>query len=252
MIGIREVASEYISRQADEDYTDAMLDGIRHDLNKRYDAFVQKHGFLSEEANKRLFRADADAPLLLALEHKFDKGVSPAVAKKEGVEPRKPSAQKADIMVKRTVFPFKETTEADNADDAMIASLVNKGFVDLAYMRELYKGKTDDEILNELGDKVFFDPKQSKHVLAEEYLSGDVKTKLADAQQAALEHPNLNKNVLALQKVQPADVEPASPYSSRSVHRGSLSASIRSSTTISQEAERSAARTIRSLAAISI
>jgi N12 class adenine-specific DNA methylase/adenine-specific DNA methylase len=208
LIGIREIATQYISKQAQEETTEEDLRPLREELNKRYDAFVAKHGFINQEANKRIFREDADYPLLQALEKNFDKGVSAAIAKKEGVEPRQPSAAKSDIMLRRTNFPLKEITSANSAHDALILSLVNRGRLDMDYVSELY-GKPVDQIVNELGDAIFYDPAQEAHVLSEEYLSGDVKTKLAEAQQAASDKPELNRNVVALQKVQPKDVPAA-------------------------------------------
>lgn len=208
MIGIRDLTTQYLAEQAKEEASDESLEPIRKELNEKYDAFVKKHGYLSQDANKRAFREDPQYPLLQALESKFDKGVSPQVAKKEGIPARNPSAQKSDLLLKRTNYPIKRTTFVDNAIDGLTMSLVNRGGVDLDYISELYDGKTPDDVIQELGDQIFRDPGAEKWVIKDEYLSGDVKTKLEEAEKAAQEDKSLNRNVEALHAVQPKDRGP--------------------------------------------
>jgi N12 class adenine-specific DNA methylase/adenine-specific DNA methylase len=207
MIGIRGTIRQILRLESDENTTDDELKPHRAQLNEQYDAFVKKHGFISSDANKRVFREDADYPLLAALEKNYDRGISREVAKKEGVEPRQPTAEKADIFTKRTVSPVRPITKVDNATDALIASMNNRGRLDLGYMSELYN-KPAAEIIKELGPRVYNDPTKQAWVTDDEYLSGDVKTKLEEAKVAALESSEYARNVDALEKVIPADIPP--------------------------------------------
>jgi predicted RNA methylase len=180
LIEVREAARALITAEASEETTDAKLHTLRAKLNKAYDAFVKKHGYLSQDVNKRAFKDDADSMLLLALEKNFDKGMSADMAKKLGVARREPAADKADIFKKRTINPVRVITSAKSAKDAMLASLNERGKVDPEYMAGLYK-KDPAEILKELGELVYEDPDEG-YVTSDAYLSGDVKTKLARAE----------------------------------------------------------------------
>lgn len=225
MIGIRQKVRQILAKEADTRTTDAELKPLRDKLNTLYDRFYKNYGYIQADTNKRLFRTDADFPLLASLEKDFDKGVSAATAKREGIEERAPSATKADIFTKRTVSPVKTITSVSNANDALIASLNNRGRLDLDYMSDLYS-KPADEIIKELGDRVYNDPKRSAWVTSDEYLSGDVKTKLQEAKNAALENSDYRRNVEALEKVIPADIAPVdifvkfgSPWVPQSVYK---------------------------------
>jgi N12 class adenine-specific DNA methylase len=177
-------------------------------LNRQYDAFRQSFGFVHDATNLRLFIDDTEASLLLALEFDYDKGVSRAVAERDGVEPKPPGARKADILLQRVLFPPRDDIRVESAKDALLASLNYRGDLDLVYMESVYPGHGADAIIAELGDVVFDDP-ISGLVVADEYLSGDVKTKLQEAKAAALENPAYKRNVLALEKVIPSDKRPS-------------------------------------------
>jgi N12 class adenine-specific DNA methylase len=177
-------------------------------LNRQYDVFHKSFGFVHDATNLRLFCDDTEASLLLALEFDYDKGVSKAVAERDGVEPKPPSARKADILLQRVLFPPSGDIRVESAKDALLASLNYMGGLDLAYMESVYPGRDAETIVTELGDLVFDDPVDGL-VMADEYLSGDVKTRMTEAKAAALDNPAYRRNVLALEKVIPADKRPS-------------------------------------------
>lgn len=204
MIALRETLRNQMRLERSLDASTADIEANRATLNKLYDDFLKKHGHLNNQVNRRLFLDDTEAQLLQALEFDFDKGVSKAVAENEGIDPREPTAIKADIFARRVAFPPQDYLTVTTAKDALLASLNYRGKVDGAYMSEVY-GKPADKIIEELGEVVFDDPQQGI-VTADEYLSGDVKTKLAEAKAAGTQY---RRNVQALEKVIPVDKKPS-------------------------------------------
>jgi N12 class adenine-specific DNA methylase len=186
----------------------AEIEAGRAALNRQYDDFRKSFGFVHDATNLRLFVDDTEASLLLALEFDYDKGVSKTIAERDGIEPKPPNARKADILRQRVLFPPHDDLQVTSAKDALLASLNYKGGLDLAYMQSVYHAHDVKSIVTELGDVVFDDP-ISGLVVADEYLSGDVKTKLAEAKVAALDNPAYRRNVLALEKVIPVDKRPS-------------------------------------------
>lgn len=207
MIGLRDALREQMRLEKSPDATEKQIEDNRAELNRLYDDFKKQYGFLNDQTNRRIFLDDTESALLLALEFDYDKGVSKAVAEREDIEPRAPSATKADIFNRRVMFPPADNIKVSNANDALLASLNYKARLDLPYMASLYD-KPEAEIISELGDVVFNDPLNG-YVMADEYLSGDVKTKLAEAEEAAKDNPEFKRNVEALKKVIPADKLPS-------------------------------------------
>jgi N12 class adenine-specific DNA methylase len=205
MIKVRDALIEVRGLQLQEGVSDKALETARAALNKEYDAFVKANGPINADANKRLMRDDPTWPQLAALEDKFDKGVSAAVAKTTGEKARAPSAEKSAIFSKRTQAPYKAPEKATSAKDAMVSSLAERGRVDLDYMASLY-GKTPEHIAQELEGLIFKNPTGGWES-RDQYLSGNVKKKLAQAIDAAKADPSLKANVDALKAVQPADIE---------------------------------------------
>ncbi|NTE96673.1 PLxRFG domain-containing protein [Agrobacterium tumefaciens] len=205
MIGIRDTLASLRGRQLDANATTKQIEASRKSLNTAYDAFVKDHGPINLDANKRLFRDDPSWPQLSALENNFEKGVSAAVAKNTGEQVSKPSAEKAAIFSKRTQSPYRPPESAASAKDSLVTALAETGRVDLPMMQRLY-GKSSDAIIKELGDLVYQDPAKG-YVTNDEYLSGNVKAKLAQAREAAQRDPAFARNVEALEAVQPADIE---------------------------------------------
>lgn len=188
-----------IARRAD-------LEGLRHDLNRRYDQFVAKFGYICAQANRLAMCDDPEYPLLFALEKDYDKGISPDVARKQCVAPREPSAQKAAIFSRRVLTPRREILTTDSPKDALVVSMNELGRVDIDYIVRLCK-RPEDDVLRELAGRIYRDPGKNQWVTADEYLSGNVKQKLAAALAATDEHPELQVNVDALRVVQPADID---------------------------------------------
>ena len=205
MIGVRDELAALRKLQLDPKADDAAIESARKRLNRAYDAFVKEHGYLNQDANKRLLRDDPTWPQLAALEDDFDKGLSATVAKKTGEEARQPSAKKAAIFSRRTQSPYTAPTSAATAKDALVTSLAEKGRVDMELMANLY-GKEERQIIRELDDLIYSDPEKG-WVTREEYLSGNVKTKLARARERAKTDAAFNRNVEALEAVQPKDIE---------------------------------------------
>jgi len=207
MIELRDSLRQQMRLERSLDATQGQIEANREKMNRQYDAFLKQYGHINNQVNRKIFLDDTEAQLLQALEFDFDKGISKAVAEREELDPRDPSAIKADIFNRRVAFPPQDFLTVTTAKDALLASLNYRGKVDAAYMAEVYH-KSADEIVKELGDVVFDDP-QSGIVTADEYLSGDVKTKLAEAKAAAHDDPKYKRNVEALEPVIPADKKPS-------------------------------------------
>lgn len=208
MIEIRDVLRQQMRLERAADASEAQIEANRRLLNERYDAFLKRYGHLSaSRTNRSLFFDDPDASLLLALEFDYDAGVSETVAKREGIEPRAPKATKADIFRRRVLFPPSDFVTVHSARDAYLASLNYRGRLDLDYMTEVY-GKDGAALVRELGPLVYETP-DGNLVTADDYLSGDVKTKLVEAKDAARRDPRFARNVEALSKVIPRDKTPS-------------------------------------------
>lgn len=207
MIAIRDTLRQQMRLERSVDATEQEIEANRAELNRVYDDFLKKYKHLNSTTNRSIFLDDTEAHLIQGLEFDYDKGVGKATAEKEGIEQREASAAKADIFQRRVAFPPQDYMTVSTAKDALLASLNYRGRVDGAYMAEVY-GKPMGEIVKELGDVVFDDP-QDGIVTADEYLSGDVKTKLAEAKAAAQDNAKYRRNVEALEKVIPKDKTPS-------------------------------------------
>lgn len=188
MVRVRDALRNAISAQAGN-APESVVQATRDALNAAYDRFVKKYGPLNAQANTRAFREDPDAVLLKSIE-KWD------AAKK--------TAEKADIFTKRVIGGYIPPTQAQSAVDALAISLNTTGHVDPALMSRLY-GKPVDAVMKELGEKVYLTP-EGEWQTSDEYLTGNVRAKLAAARAAAEENPALERNVKALEEVQPPEV----------------------------------------------
>ncbi|OGS70712.1 MAG: hypothetical protein A3F91_09365 [Flavobacteria bacterium RIFCSPLOWO2_12_FULL_35_11] len=198
MIKIAEVGSKLRGKQLDDSATDLEIENLRSSLNVEYDRFVKEFGYLSRSTNARLFEDDVNAPFLLALEKKYDKGISTAVAKKNGINPVREVASKADIFFKRTQTPYRAPESAKSYEDALSICLGEKTYVNIHYMSILLK-KDELEIETYLSDNGFiFDDPNEGWVTRESYLSGNVKEKYSQTQ--------IQRNLEALEDVIPADI----------------------------------------------
>ena len=192
-IRVRDVAKTLLDKQLDPNVSDEELSKYREELNTVYDNFVANNGALS--AKSKLLSGDPDYGLICAIEnYSYDK------------TSKKGTATKTAIFTTRTVNAIKPATSAATVNDALALSLSNKGRLDIEYMQELLPGKpTEQEIVKSLGDKVFRDPATDSYVMADEYLSGNVREKLEQAKLAVQTNRDYAKNVKALEKVIPQD-----------------------------------------------
>ncbi len=206
MVKLRDTFTKLRRAQIDEHASDSDIESLRGDLNREYDAFVKDFGPLNADTNRRAFQDDPTWPQVSALETDFDKGLSKTMAAKTGEKARPATAKKAPIFARRTQEPYRRPDSAATAKDALAIVLGDVGYVDMARIAALY-GKPEPEIVKELDDRIYLTPDGS-YETADLYLSGNVKQKLARAEEAANENPAFSRNVQALRDVIPADIEP--------------------------------------------
>ena len=197
MIAIRNSVRMLIELQT-EDYPDSEIKAEQERLNRLYDTFSGKYGLINSRANTSAFSQDSSFSLLSALE----------IIGEDGELERK-----ADMFSKRTIKPHTPVTSVDTASEALAVSLGEKATIDMDYMMEL-SGKSENEIFEDLKGVIFLNPLyeygnsyEPKYLMADEYLSGNVREKLRIAKNSAELYPEDYKvNVEALQKVQPKDL----------------------------------------------
>ena len=187
--------------ESDPRATNKQVESLRKKLNKDYDSFVAKHGLLTGKA-AAAFRDDPSAGMVQALEKPKEETYKD---KKGNERKRIVGAEKADIFSVRSIKPVQEVTHVESADDALIASLTNRGGVDLDYMAGLMNSKPE-KLVSQLKGKVFRNPVTEDYETREEYLSGNVREKLAQAQEAAKSDKAYADNVKELEKVVPEDL----------------------------------------------
>lgn len=200
-IAIKKDLNALYTAQRDVKATDKQLAILRKKLNKDYDAFVKKNGYLNDPLVTRAFIQDPDAGMVLALERNLQFA-------KKGNKKVLSHADKADVFTMRTMNPKVQITKADKPDDALIASLQNKGYVDMDYMSQLLGGEKPEVIAKALGSKIFKDPVTEDYVARDEYLSGNVREKYSQAVTAAVKDSTYQRNVDELKKVIPKDLVP--------------------------------------------
>ena len=197
MIAIRDCVRNLIEMQT-ADYPDYEVEKEQQKLNELYDTFSKKYGLINSRANVSAFSQDSSFALLSALEVLDENGEL---------------ERKADMFTKRTIKPHTPVTSVDTASEALAVSMGEKAQVDMEYMCSL-TGKTEEEVYQELKGVIFLNPvygyggsDEQKYLMADEYLSGNVREKLAWAKKSAEVYPEDYKiNVEALEKVQPKDL----------------------------------------------
>ena len=197
MIAIRDCVRNLIELQT-EDYPDSAIKEEQAKLNSLYDTFTAKYGLINSRANSSAFSQDSSFSLLSALEVLGDDGQL---------------EKKADMFYKRTIKPHTPVTSVDTSSEALAVSMGEKACIDMEYMCGL-SGKTEEEIFADLKGVIFLNPMygygnstEAKYLMADEYLSGNVREKLAWAKKSAQLSPEeYSINVEALQKVQPKDL----------------------------------------------
>ena len=197
LVGLRDCVQELIDLQMDAAVPDSTITQKQAELNSLYDSFSAKYGLINDRANRLAYADDSSYYLLCALE----------VIDEDGKLERK-----ADMFTKRTIKPHQAVATVDTASEALAVSISEKACVDMGYMSQL-TGKTKEELAGELQGVIFRVPGQLEqdgtphYVTADEYLSGNVRRKLRQAQRAAQQDPSFAVNVEALTAAQPKDLD---------------------------------------------
>ena len=197
LVGLRDCVQQLIDLEMDAAAPDADIRAQMAELNRLYDSFSAKYGLINDRANRLAFADDSSYYLLCALE----------VLDEDGKLERK-----ADMFTKRTIKPHEAVTTVDTASEALAVSISEKARVYMAYMEQL-TGKTSEELAAELRGVIFRLPgpvpegERPQYVTADEYLSGNVRRKLRQAQRAAEQDPAFAVNVEALTAAQPKDLD---------------------------------------------
>ena len=197
LVELRDCVQRLIDLEMNAAMPDAAIREQMAELNRLYDAFSAKYGLINDRANRLAFSDDSSYYLLCALE----------VLDEDGRLERK-----ADMFTKRTIKPHEAVASVDTAAEALAVSISEKACVDMAYMEQL-TGRTGDELAEELRGVIFqvpgiTEPDGTPHyVTADEYLSGNVRQKLRQAQRAAERDPAFSINVEALTAAQPKDLD---------------------------------------------
>ena len=194
MIGLRDCVRTLLEYQT-EDYPDGMIRQQQAKLNDLYDRFTHDYGLINSRGNAIAFDQDSSYFLLCSLE----------VLDEEGDLKRK-----ADLFTKRTIRSHRPAERVDTAVEALALSIGEKARVDMTYMGQL-TGKDEDTLFADLQGVVFLNPDYGerggeKYLPADEYLSGNVRRKLAEVRTKAESEPQYQPNVEALEKVQPVDL----------------------------------------------
>ena len=196
MMEIRDCTRRLIEYQL-EGFPDELIEREQQKLNALYDEYTSKYGLLNSRANRLAFSDDSSYPLLCSLEELDEYGNL---------------KRKADMFTKRTIRQQSAITSVDTASEALALSIGEKAKVDMAYM-SLLTGKGEEELFSELQGAVFLNPlyvsgsnKHEQYLLADEYLSGNVREKLAVAKNSATYNAAFAVNVEALEQVQPKDL----------------------------------------------
>ena len=195
LIGIRTSVRRLIELQTDG-YPDEEIRKEQENLSSIYDAFTKEYGLINSRANSTVFSQDSSYYLLAALEVIDENGKL---------------VRKADMFTKRTIKPHEAVQHCDTASEALAVSMGEKGHVDMEYMMQL-TGLSEEKIAEALSGVIFYDPKQEpgsgtgRYLAADEYLSGNVREKLREAELLAKTDPRFLVHRKFLEKVQPKEL----------------------------------------------
>ncbi len=192
MIELRDCVRKLIDLQIN-DYPDEDIKKEQLKLNDLYDKFNKKYGLINSRANNIAFSNDSGYFLLCSLEILNENGEL---------------ERKADMFSKRTIKPHIEITKVDNTNEALIISISEKAKVDMDFIMGL-TGKTEEEIVSDLEGDIFLIPtdgNEKKYVTQDEYLSGNVRKKLKEAEYYNSINPIYESNIKYLKEAQPKDL----------------------------------------------
>ena len=198
MIELRDCVRTLIEYQT-ENYSDDEIKAQQAKLNTLYDNYTKKYGLINSRGNSLAFSEDSSYFLLCSLEVLDEYGEL---------------ERKADMFTKRTIRAKHEVTKVDTADEALAVSLAEKAKIDIAFMEKL-SGKTEQQLYEDLHGVIFLNPEheispeyEPKYLTADEYLSGNVREKLSQAELFSKDSSEYRINAEYLQKVQPKDLTP--------------------------------------------
>ncbi|MGN8490547.1 SNF2-related protein [Helicobacter pylori] len=207
---IKDALNDLTSAELSPLSSDLELESKRVRLNLVYDEFVKKFGYLNENKNRKDIKQDLYGAKVLGLEKDFEKEITPRSAKMQNIEPRQAQAKKAQIFFERTLNPKKELI-ITNAKEALIASINQKGGLDLHFIRDHFATQSLETTIKELLEQklIYKDHKDNgDYVLANDYLSGNVKRKLKEVKEAINQGvEGLEANVKDLELIIPKDLK---------------------------------------------
>ncbi|MDO7810222.1 SNF2-related protein [Helicobacter pylori] len=207
---IKDALNDLTSAELNPLSSDLELENKRAKLNLVYDGFVKKFGYLNENKNRKDIKQDLYGAKVLGLEKDFEKEITPRSAKMQNIEPRQAQAKKAQIFFERTLNPKKELI-ITNAKEALIASINQKGGLDLHFIRDHFKTQSLETTIKELLEQklIYKDHKDNgDYILANDYLSGNVKRKLKEVKEAINQGvEGLEVNLKDLELIIPKDLK---------------------------------------------
>ena len=207
---IKDALNDLTSAELNPLSSDFELENKRAKLNLVYDEFVKKFGYLNENKNRKDIKQDLYGAKVLGLEKDFEKEITPRSAKMQNIEPRQAQAKKAQIFFERTLNPKKELI-ITNAKEALIASINQKGGLDLHFIRDHFKTQSLETTIKALLEQklIYKDHKDNgDYILANDYLSGNVKRKLKEVKEAINQGvEGLEINLKDLELIIPKDLK---------------------------------------------
>ncbi|MGL2554116.1 SNF2-related protein [Helicobacter pylori] len=207
---IKDALNDLTSAELNPLSSDLELENKRAKLNLVYDDFVKKFGYLNENKNRKDIKQDLYGAKVLGLEKDFEKEITPRSAKMQNIEPRRAQAKKAQIFFERTLNPKKELI-ITNAKEALIASINQKGGLDLHFIRDHFTTQSLETTIKELLEQklIYKDHKDNgDYILANDYLSGNVKRKLKEVKEAINQGvEGLEINLKDLELIIPKDLK---------------------------------------------
>ena len=193
VIEIRDTARQLLNMQlANQDAE--QIKRVRAQLNELYDAFVKEHGPLSKAGNARIIKKDIDAPFMFSLE-KYNADTK--------------TASKTAIFYQDTVVPEKTISFVNSVEEGITVTMNETGVVDIARIAQLMQTSEAEVEKYATDNNLVYKTKNGGYETAEQYLSGNVRAKLKEAEALSMLDPSYQRNVDALKKVVPADIAPA-------------------------------------------
>lgn len=205
MCGMGKTVRELLQAQV-EDRPDSEIKSLQAELTLKYDKFVKKFGRINpietpnsknasgisrKAQNSNAFKNDVRLPLLQSLEKLKDGQF----------------IGKTEIFTERTIRPHKVAEHVETSHEALILSMSEKGRIDFDYMEQL-TGFERNKIVDDLHGDIFPVPELSTETntvyqTSDEYLSGNIYKKIAQAEAKISENPEYADNIAALTEVIP-------------------------------------------------